>query len=215
MGWEIASHQSSVLVSHLLVQKSNLSDLLVNEFLLFAYQFLGFALLVKSLHAFTRRGNSSLPHIGRRKVKRYSPALQNIIYPGDGRNRAQLVENWTPFWKKPSDWSIWITLTTSFTRLITISTTLRWDSDKVVSRETCPSISTPCHLAASEKPDFGPTLSKLPVNWARPIPLLISKRWNWTLSEVLEPEVYPRQEKNLKPAPPFFNSSTGAKPSSK
>lgn len=78
MGWEIGITPSSVLVSHLLVQESTSPELLVNEFLLFAIG-TGFCLACQSLHAFTRRGNSSLPHIGRRKVKRYSPALQILF----------------------------------------------------------------------------------------------------------------------------------------
>ena len=77
MGWEIGITPSTVLVSHLLVQESTSPDLLVNEFLLFAIG-TGFALLV-NLYMPSREENSSLPHTGRRKVKRYSPALQILF----------------------------------------------------------------------------------------------------------------------------------------
>ena len=44
---------------------------------------------------------------------------------GDGRNRAQLVEELDTLLEEALRLAIWITQTTSFTRLITIFTTLR------------------------------------------------------------------------------------------
>ena len=80
MGWEIGITPSSVLVSHLLVQESTSPDLLVNEFLLFAIG-TGFALLV-NLYMPSREEEIHHYHtLVEEKLKRYSPALQNIIYP--------------------------------------------------------------------------------------------------------------------------------------
>jgi len=81
MGWEIGITPSSVLVSHLLVQESTSPDLLVNEFLLFAIG-TGFALLV----------NLYMPSRVEEKLKDILQRFKYYLSRGDGRNRAQLVE---------------------------------------------------------------------------------------------------------------------------
>ena len=91
MGWEIGITPSSVLVSHLLVQKSTALDLLVNEFLLFAIG-TGFALLV-NLYMPSREEEIHHYHtLVEEKLKDILQRFKYYLSRGDGRNRAQLVD---------------------------------------------------------------------------------------------------------------------------
>ena len=91
MGWEIGITPSSVLVSHLLVQESTSPDLLVNEFLLFAIG-TGFALLV-NLYMPSRQEEIQHYHtLVEEKLKDILQRFKYYLSRGDGRNRAQLVE---------------------------------------------------------------------------------------------------------------------------
>ena len=91
MGWEIGITPSSVLVSHLLVQESTSPDLLVNEFLLFAIG-TGFALLV-NLYMPSREKEIQLYYtMVEEKLKDILQRFKYYLSRGDGRNRAQLVE---------------------------------------------------------------------------------------------------------------------------
>ena len=91
LGWEIGITPSSVLVSHLLVQESTSPELLVNELLLF-FIGSGFALTVnlympshqKEIHLYHLKVEEKLKHILLR--------FEYYLGKGDGRNRAQLVE---------------------------------------------------------------------------------------------------------------------------
>ena len=91
MGWEIGITPSTVLVSHLLIQESTSPNLLVNEFLLFAIG-TGFALLV-NLYMPSRE--EEIHHYHTLVEENLKDILQRFKYylsRGDGRNRAQLVE---------------------------------------------------------------------------------------------------------------------------
>ena len=91
MGWEIGITPSSVLVSHLLVQESTSPDLLVNELLLFAIG-TGFALLV-NLYMPSREEEIHHYHtLVEEKLKDILQRFKYYLSRGDGRNRAQLVE---------------------------------------------------------------------------------------------------------------------------
>ena len=91
MGWEIGITPSTVLVSHLLVQESTSPDLLVNEFLLFAIG-TGFALLV-NLYMPSREEEIHHYHtLVEEKLKDILQRFKYYLSRGDGRNRAQLVE---------------------------------------------------------------------------------------------------------------------------
>ena len=91
MGWEIGITPSTVLVSHLLVQESTSPDLLVNEFLLFAIG-TGFALLV-NLYMPSREEEIQHYHtLVEEKLKDILQRFKYYLSRGDGRNRAQLVE---------------------------------------------------------------------------------------------------------------------------
>ena len=91
MGWEIGITPSSVLVSHLLVQESTSPELLVNEFLLFAIG-TGFALLV-NLYMPSREEEIHHYHtLVEEKLKDILQRFKYYLSRGDGRNRAQLVE---------------------------------------------------------------------------------------------------------------------------
>ena len=91
MGWEIGITPSSVLVSHLLVQESSSLDLLVNEFLLFAIG-TGFALLV-NLYMPSREEEIQHYHtLVEEKLKDILQRFKYYLSRGDGRNRAQLVD---------------------------------------------------------------------------------------------------------------------------
>ena len=91
MGWEIGITPSSVLVSHLLVQESTSLDLLVNEFLLFAIG-TGFALLA-NLYMPSREKKIQLYYtMVEEKLKDILQRFKYYLSRGDGRNRAQLVE---------------------------------------------------------------------------------------------------------------------------
>ena len=91
LGWEIGITPSSVLVSHLLVQKSTSPDLLVNELLLFLIG-TGFALIV-NLYMPSRQEEIHLYHLKvEEKLKHILQRFEYYLGKGDGRNRAQLVE---------------------------------------------------------------------------------------------------------------------------
>ena len=91
LGWEIGITPSSVLVSHLLVQESTSPELLVNELLLF-FIGSGFALTV-NLYMPSRQKEIHLYHLKvEEKLKHILLRFEYYLGKGDGRNRAQLVE---------------------------------------------------------------------------------------------------------------------------
>ena len=90
-GWEIGITPSSVLVSHLLVQESTSPELLVNELLLFLIG-TSFALTV-NLYMPSRQKEIHLYHLKvEEKLKHILLRFEYYLGKGDGRNRAQLVE---------------------------------------------------------------------------------------------------------------------------
>lgn len=90
LGWEIGITPSSVLVGHLLVQESTSPTLLVNELLLFLIG-TGFALIV-NLYMPSRENEIQLYHIRiEHKLKHIVLRLAHYLKKGDGRNRAELV----------------------------------------------------------------------------------------------------------------------------
>ena len=90
-GWEIGITPSSVLVSHLLVQESTSPELLVNELLLFLIG-TSFALTV-NLYMPSRQKEIYLYHLKvEEKLKHILLRFEYYLGKGDGRNRAQLVE---------------------------------------------------------------------------------------------------------------------------
>ena len=90
-GWEIGITPSSVLVSHLLVQESTSPELLANELLLFLID-TSFALTV-NLYMPSRQKEIYLYHLKvEEKLKHILQRFEYYLGKGDGRNRAQLVE---------------------------------------------------------------------------------------------------------------------------
>ena len=91
MGWEIGITPSSVLVSHLLVQESTSPALLLNEVLLFLIG-TSFALLV-NLYMPSREKAIQNYHLQvEEKLKDILLRFKYYLSRGDGRNRAQLVD---------------------------------------------------------------------------------------------------------------------------
>ena len=91
MGWEIGITPSTVLVGHLLVSESTSPALLVNEIMLFAIGS-GFALLV-NLYMPSREEEIQHYHtLVEEKLKDILQRFKYYLSRGDGRNRAQLVE---------------------------------------------------------------------------------------------------------------------------
>ena len=91
MGLEIGITPSSVLVGHLLVQESISLTLLINEFLLFAIG-TGFALLV---NLYMPSGEEEISHyytLVEEKLKNILLRFNYYLSRGDGRNKAQLVD---------------------------------------------------------------------------------------------------------------------------
>lgn len=91
MGLEIGITPSSVLVGHLLVQESISPDLLVNEFLLFAIG-TGFALLVNLYMPSREEEISHYYTLVEEKLKNILLRFNYYLSRGDGRNKAQLVD---------------------------------------------------------------------------------------------------------------------------
>ena len=91
MGLEIGITPSSVLVGHLLVQESISLDLLVNEFLLFAIG-TGFALLVNLYMPSREEEISHYYTLVEEKLKNILLRFNYYLSRGDGRNKAQLVD---------------------------------------------------------------------------------------------------------------------------
>ena len=90
-GLEIGITPSSVLVGHLLVQESISPDLLVNEFLLFAIG-TGFALLVNLYMPSREEEISHYYTLVEEKLKNILLRFNYYLSRGDGRNKAQLVD---------------------------------------------------------------------------------------------------------------------------
>ena len=91
MGWEIGITPSSVLVGHLLVQESTSPELLLNEILLFLIG-TSFALLV-NLYMPSREKAIQNYHLQvEEKLKDILLRFKYYLSRGDGRNRAQLVD---------------------------------------------------------------------------------------------------------------------------
>ena len=91
MGLEIGITPSSVLVGHLLVQESISLELLVNEFLLFAIG-TGFALLVNLYMPSREEEISHYYTLVEEKLKNILLRFNYYLSRGDGRNKAQLVD---------------------------------------------------------------------------------------------------------------------------
>ena len=91
MGWEIGITPSSVLVSHLLVQESTSPDLLLNEVLLFLIG-TSFALLVNLYMPSREKAIQSYHLQVEEKLKDILLRFKYYLSRGDGRNRAQLVD---------------------------------------------------------------------------------------------------------------------------
>ena len=91
MGWEIGITPSSVLVGHLLMQESTSPELLLNEILLFLIG-TSFALLV-NLYMPSREKTIQNYHLQvEEKLKDILLRFKYYLSRGDGRNRAQLVD---------------------------------------------------------------------------------------------------------------------------
>ena len=102
MGWEIGITPSSVLVSHLLVQKSTSLDLLVNEFLLFAIG-TGFALLA-NLYMPSRQEEIDRYHeIVEEQLKKILYRFAEFLGKGDGSNDASLIRELDTILKEALD----------------------------------------------------------------------------------------------------------------
>ena len=91
MGLEIGITPSSVLVGHLLVQESISLTLLINEFLLFAIG-TGFALLVNLYMPSREEEISHYYTLVEEKLKNILLRFNYYLSRGDGRNKAQLVD---------------------------------------------------------------------------------------------------------------------------
>lgn len=91
MGLEIGITPSSVLVGHLLVQESISLTLLINEFLLFAIG-TGFALLVNLYMPSRDEEISHYYTLVEEKLKNILLRFNYYLSRGDGRNKAQLVD---------------------------------------------------------------------------------------------------------------------------
>ena len=91
MGLEIGITPSSVLVGHLLVQESISLTLLINEFLLFAIG-TGFALLVNLYMPSKEEEISHYYTLVEEKLKNILLRFNYYLSRGDGRNKAQLVD---------------------------------------------------------------------------------------------------------------------------
>ena len=91
MGLEIGITPSSVLVGHLLVQESISLTLLINEFLLFAIG-TGFALLVNLYMPSREEEISHYYTLIEEKLKNILLRFNYYLSRGDGRNKAQLVD---------------------------------------------------------------------------------------------------------------------------
>lgn len=91
MGLEIGITSSSVLVGHLLVQESISLTLLINEFLLFAIG-TGFALLVNLYMPSREEEISHYYTLVEEKLKNILLRFNYYLSRGDGRNKAQLVD---------------------------------------------------------------------------------------------------------------------------
>ena len=91
MGLEIGITPSSVLVGHLLVQESISLTLLINEFLLFAIG-TGFALLVNLYMPSREEEISHYYTLVEEKLKNILLRFYYYLSRGDGRNKAQLVD---------------------------------------------------------------------------------------------------------------------------
>ncbi len=91
MGLEIGITPSSVLVGHLLVQESISLTLLINEFLLFAIG-TGFALLVNLYMPSREEEISRYYTLVEEKLKNILLRFNYYLSRGDGRNKAQLVD---------------------------------------------------------------------------------------------------------------------------
>ena len=91
MGWEIGITPSSVLVSHLLVQESTSPALLLNEVLLFLIG-TSFALLVNLYMPSREKAIQSYHLQVEEKLKDILLRFKYYLSRGDGRNRAQLVD---------------------------------------------------------------------------------------------------------------------------
>ena len=91
MGLEIGITPSSVLVGHLLVQESITLTLLINEFLLFAIG-TGFALLVNLYMPSREEEISHYYTLVEEKLKNILLRFNYYLSRGDGRNKAQLVD---------------------------------------------------------------------------------------------------------------------------
>lgn len=91
MGLEIGITPSSVLVGHLLVQESISLTLLINEFLLFTIG-TGFALLVNLYMPSREEEISHYYTLVEEKLKNILLRFNYYLSRGDGRNKAQLVD---------------------------------------------------------------------------------------------------------------------------
>ena len=91
IGLEIGITPSSVLVGHLLVQESISLTLLINEFLLFAIG-TGFALLVNLYMPSREEEISHYYTLVEEKLKNILLRFNYYLSRGDGRNKAQLVD---------------------------------------------------------------------------------------------------------------------------
>ena len=91
MGLESGITPSSVLVGHLLVQESISLTLLINEFLLFAIG-TGFALLVNLYMPSREEEISHYYTLVEEKLKNILLRFNYYLSRGDGRNKAQLVD---------------------------------------------------------------------------------------------------------------------------
>ena len=91
LGLEIGITPSSVLVGHLLVQESISLTLLINEFLLFAIG-TGFALLVNLYMPSRDEEISHYYTLVEEKLKNILLRFNYYLSRGDGRNKAQLVD---------------------------------------------------------------------------------------------------------------------------